>query len=252
MKNDITIPVINLTATNSTSTYIKELCKRQKPEEFTTVVSNFQSAGYGQTGNTWESESGKNLLFSFVFYPSTCLPRQQFYLSQFISLAIEESLSRFADGFSIKWPNDIYWQDKKICGIIIEIEICGNTIQQCVPGIGIDVNQTIFRSSAPNPVSLAQITGKEYDTEELLGDIMARIRNYYQLFKDGKIDVITNRYFKSLYRREGMHKYQDSDGVFMAKIIDILPLGTLVLEDNEKKRREYNFKEVSFIIDEEN
>lgn len=247
-KDNISIPIIKLTETNSTSTYIKELCKQQKPEEFTTIVSEFQSAGYGQTGNTWESEAGRNLLFSFVFYPTSCIPREQFYLSQFISLAIEESLKRFGNGFSIKWPNDIYWHDKKICGILIEIEICGNMIQQCIAGIGIDVNQTQFRGSAPNPVSLAQITGKEFDTDELLYDIMKRVKQYYQLFKEGNIKVITKRYFCSLYRKKEMHTYRDADGEFRAQIIDILPQGTLILKDDKKCRREYNFKEVSFVI----
>lgn len=115
-------PLVALDETASTNQYLSQLCNQlqESVAELTTVTAEFQTAGKGQRGNTWEAEEGKNLLFSFVLYPSFLEARRQFILSQIVSLAIKEELSRWSDEITIKWPNDIYWKDKKICGILIE------------------------------------------------------------------------------------------------------------------------------------
>lgn len=250
MKKIASIPIIHLTKTSSTSTYLKSICSAIRLAEFTTVVSEFQTTGHGQANNSWESEDGKNILFSFVLYPNFCPANKQFHLSQLISLSIMEELQSFAKDFSIKWPNDIYWQDKKICGILIENELFGEMMQRCIAGIGININQTAFHSDAPNPVSLAQIIGREEDKRAILNSIMKRVKDYYELYKSGEVKTITERYFNALYRKDGFHRYKDNDGYFNARIADILPLGTLILEDEQGKKRAYNFKEVSFVKDE--
>ncbi len=249
MKEKLSVPIVYLAETDSTNSYLKAQCKERRLDEFSTVVADFQYSGRGEASNSWESEKGKNLLFSFVFYPEFCPARQQFYLSQLIALAIRDTLNCFCSGFSVKWPNDIYWQDKKICGILIENELCGETIQQSIAGIGININQNIFRSDAPNPISLIQIINEEKEKEEILNQIMDRVLEYYRLFKEGGASIIMNRYIHSLYRRDFFHRYKDADGVFSARITDILPLGTLVLEDKTGKTRTYHFKEVSFLPD---
>lgn len=249
MKSTSSIPIIHLFNTSSTSTYLKEMCRKTKLEEFTTVSAEYQTAGHGQAHNTWESEGGKNLLFSFVLYPSFCPAREQFHLSQLISLAIKDTLAQYASGFSIKWPNDIYWRDKKICGILIENELCGETIQQCIAGVGININQEEFKSDAPNPVSLFQIIHSQQDIEYLLKCIMKKVVDYYKSLRKGRVAAITRHYFNSLYRRDGFYPYKDAHGCFSAKIVDVLPLGTLILEDEGGNRRSYNFKEVSFVFD---
>lgn len=108
-------PLVALDETASTNQYLSQLCNQlqESVAELTTVTAEFQTAGKGQRGNTWEAEEGKNLLFSFVLYPSFLEARRQFILSQIVSLAIKEELSRWSDEITIKWPNDIYWKDKK-------------------------------------------------------------------------------------------------------------------------------------------
>lgn len=249
MKKELSVPIIYLAEIDSTSNYLKAQCKETHLDEFTTVVTDFQDSGHGQANNSWESERGKNLLFSFVFYPEFCPARQQFYLSQLIALAIKDTLDCFCSGFSVKWPNDIYWEDQKICGILIENELCGETIQQCIAGIGININQCVFRSDAPNPVALIQIINEEKDRGEILHQIMDKVLDYYRLLKEGGTSIIVHRYIHSLYRKNSFHRYKDAEGIFSARIADILPQGALVLEDKAGKRRTYHFKEVSFLPD---
>ena len=101
-------PIV-LAETTSTNSYLADLCNAQPYPELTSVYSSFQSAGRGQRGNSWESEAGKNLLFSFVLYPDFLEAHRQFYLSQVTALALYDVLSSYTEGISIKWPNDIYW-----------------------------------------------------------------------------------------------------------------------------------------------
>lgn len=243
------VPLIRIHETNSTNNYLQALCRQQQVEEFTTVVTDFQTAGRGQRGNSWEAAPGKNLLFSFVLFPRFIEARLQFQLSRIISLAIKEELETYAGNISIKWPNDIYWKDRKICGILIENDLTGRYISQSIAGIGINVNQEAFYSSAPNPVSLKQITGQQYDMLELLKNTMLRIRSYYKLLSlsTNDAETIICRYEKSLFRKEGMHKYKDASGEFLARIVCVEPEGRLILEDETHARRGYMFKEVEYI-----
>ena len=119
--------------------------------------------GKGQVGNSWESEAGKNLMFSVLLHPDFVPANQQFLISQISALAVQQMLETFVKPISVKWPNDIYWNDKKICGMLIENDIAGTKLINSIIGIGININQKKFISNAPNPVSLTQITGKEYD-----------------------------------------------------------------------------------------
>ena len=185
---------------------------------------------------------------SFVLFPVFWEARCQFFISQIISLAIKEELSTYTEDISIKWPNDIYWKEKKICGILIENDLMGRNICQSIAGIGININQEAFHGAAPNPVSIYQITGKQYDIFEILKNIMLRIQSYYcQLKKDDTTSIVT-RYTESLFRKEGMHRYKDVDGEFLARIICVEPEGRLILEDEKQVRRAYMFKEVEYLL----
>ena len=139
-------PLIALDETDSTNRYISQLCNelQESVAELTTVTAEFQTAGKGQRGNTWEAERGKNLLFSFVLYPTFLEARRQFILSQIVSLSIKEELDRWSDEITIKWPNDIYWRDKKICGILIENDLSGHFIGRSISGILGPVSSTPY------------------------------------------------------------------------------------------------------------
>lgn len=242
------VPLIHISETNSTNNYLQSLCSKQKVEELTVVVADFQTSGRGQRGNSWESDSGKNLLFSIVIFPEFLEARRQFLISQIISLAIKEELDTYTTDISIKWPNDIYWKEKKICGMLIENDLMGRNISQSIAGIGININQETFHSFAPNPVSLRQITGKEFDLFEILKSIVLRIQSYYSLLKKGNTESIVCQYEMSLFKKEGMHRFKDANGEFLARIIRVEPEGRLILEDEMLNKRGYMFKEVEYLL----
>ena len=242
------VPLIHISETNSTNNYLQSLCSQQKVEELSVVVADFQTSGRGQRGNSWESAPNKNLLFSTIFFPEFLEARRQFLISQIISLAIKEELDTYTSDISIKWPNDIYWKEKKICGMLIENDLMGRNISQSIAGIGININQEIFHSSAPNPVSLRQVTGKEYDLFEILKNVMLRIQSYYSLLKKDDAASIACQYEKSLFRKEGMYRYKDANGEFLARIVCVEPEGRLILEDEVLIKRGYMFKEVEYLL----
>ncbi|NDW12271.1 biotin--[acetyl-CoA-carboxylase] ligase [Bacteroides sp. 214] len=242
--------LISLPVTDSTNNYLNNLSSKQPLAEFTTVTARFQEAGKGQRGNSWESEAGKNLLFSTLFFPRFINIKDQFILSQIVSLAIKEELERYAKDFSIKWPNDIYWQEQKISGILIENELQGEVWEKSIAGVGININQQEFHSAAPNPVSLAQITGKEHETTALLKSILERIHSYYNNLREGHNELISEKYHASLFRKEGLHLYKDTSGTFKACIKQVQANGNLVLIDQTGKERTYAFKEVAFVLEE--
>ena len=240
--------ILRVAETTSTNSLLRELVIKESLPEGSVVVADFQTAGRGQIGNVWESEAGKNLMFSTVLYP-TCIPaNRQFLISQIAALSVKETLDSYTDHVTVKWPNDIYWKEKKICGMLIENDLMGRNINQSIAGIGININQETFHSSAPNPVSLLQITEEEHDLFKILKNIMLRIQSYYSLLKKGDTTSIACQYEKSLFRREGMHQYKDANGEFLARIVCVEPEGRLILEDEKLIKRGYMFKEVEYLL----
>lgn len=250
--NYFTVPLIVLQETDSSNNFLTQLCDLEKYEDLTTLVVERQTAGKGQRGNSWESDAYKNLTYSFVLHPHFIEVRNQFILSQIVSLSIKEVLSKYTDDITIKWPNDIYWKEKKICGILIENSLSGHCIERSIVGIGLNINQEVFRSDAPNPVSLKQITGEEYDRYQVLERLMNRIKLYYSLLKhDEEEEEATNiakLYHESLFRKDGYHRYTDDDGEFTARLVCVEPDGRYVLEDEEGNQRKYLFKEVQYVL----
>ncbi len=242
---------IYLEETDSTNNYIHRLLREKKElDEGMLVWTAFQTSGRGQSQNKWESERGKNLTFSLLLLPDFVPVTEQFILSQIASLGVVDFLSSFCGltNLSIKWSNDIYWKDKKICGMLIENLISGRSISHTILGIGINVNQTAFRSNAPNPVSVKQITGKSYDLNLAVTAVReAILKRYMQLLRDEK-EQIRKDYFDCLYRGKGYFGYRDNSGEFLAGIKDIRKDGLLVLETNRGEERVYAFKEVSFVL----
>ena len=237
---------------DSTNSYLKKLVYDQRPEEGSMVIAEFQSAGRGQMGNGWSSEVGKNLLLSIVIYPDGLLANEQFIISRMASLAVKNCLDQFVDDIRIKWPNDIYWKDKKIAGMLIENDVQGRYIQNSVIGIGININQQGFPEDLPNPVSLRQITGTDNDIDNIADIFVREFFLLYREFQDGKTTQIEDEYMLDLYRVNDYYWFKDEGGSFKAKIKEVMPSGHLVLETmDEGDLRQYAFKEVSFIDSEE-
>jgi BirA family biotin operon repressor/biotin-[acetyl-CoA-carboxylase] ligase len=232
--------IIYIDETDSTNRWLRERQWDDRTDKALVVWSDFQTAGRGCGTNSWESERGKNLLFSIRFRPEGVTAVEQFRISMAISLAICETLEQHIGDLAIKWPNDIYWRNGKLGGILIENRLKGILICDSIIGVGLNVNQQVFRSDAPNPVSLWQIHGQETDRRQLLEDILSRLEPWLQ--RDMK-----PAYMSRLYRRKGFYPYADKVGVFMAEIIDVERDGHLILCDEHGQNRRYAFKEVTFV-----
>ena len=219
----------------------------------TVIHTSNQTEGRGQRGNSWESELGKNVLFSMLLKKPAVQVARQFAISEAVAVAVVEVLSNYVEGLKIKWPNDIYYKDKKLCGILIEHSIMGAGINHSILGVGINVNQQVFVSDAPNPVSLAQILGKELDVEDVLHRVCEAIecRCSFDTYGEDDFTKLHREFLSLLYRNDGnFYPYVKADREkFNAKIVDVEPFGMIVLEDEEGVRDRYAFKEVQFLIE---
>ncbi len=240
--------IIHFDEIESTNSYLKKLVREKNFEEGTIVTADFQTGGRGQMGNSWFSSKNANLLFSLVIYPTKVKANEQFIISRIVSLAIKKMLEQFTDNIRIKWPNDIYWNDKKIAGILIENDLLGDSIANSVIGIGLNINEKEFPTELPNPVSLFQITGKEHDRDVLLDMFLNEFFKLYSEMQESEFTNIENKYMANLYRKEKYYWYEDADGRFQAKIENVLPSGHLILSEIDSNlERKYSFKEVKFI-----
>ena len=241
--------IVRLEETESTNSYMKELLKSESLDEGSIVMADFQTAGRGQTGNSWYSEKGKNLLFSLLIHPTGIPANEQFIISRITSLAIKNTLDQFVNDIRIKWPNDIYWEERKIAGVLIENSIQGKRIENSVIGIGLNLNQRDFPAELPNPISLRQITGTEVDREYVLEMLLKEFFLLYRGLQRGDKQLIEDEYMLDLYRVNGYYWYEDANGRFQARIDNVLPSGHLVLKTLEtNEERLYAFKEVQFVL----
>lgn len=239
--------IIKLQSVGSTNDFLREQ-GHNYTEPMVIAQAEYQSAGRGQGTNRWESASGKNLLFSLLVHPVSVTARRQFVLSMAGSLAVGDALAAYTEDISLKWPNDVYWKDRKISGTLIETALSGNTIEDCIFGVGININQEAFVSDAPNPVSLYQIIHRETDIDDVLTRVLDAFARYYDRVMQGDYDSISRMYHERLYRRDGLHAFSDNDGTFMARISHVESDGHLVLRDTDGRERRYAFKEVNYII----
>jgi BirA family biotin operon repressor/biotin-[acetyl-CoA-carboxylase] ligase len=248
--SDSNINIIRVAETDSTS---KELVRKlgdgvQSSKYISVLSADYQTAGRGQLGSRWEAERGKNLLFSLMAWPVGVPVGRQFRLSQAMAVAVRDALASYADGFTIKWPNDIYFGGGKVCGTIIETTWKGGMVERFVMGVGINVNQRAFLGDAPNPLSLWQIVGREMDRDELLGRVLERFAALYGLLQAGDESEVVRCYDNHLLWREGMHRYSDKDGEFEAEFVSVAPDGRLTLRDADGRERSYYFKEVKHVL----
>lgn len=219
------------------------------------VATRRQTAGRGQKGNTWESEPERNLTFSAVWRPTAFAARWQFAISEAVALAVCDLLAHCGIEAKVKWPNDIYVGDRKICGILIEHSVMGTDIDRTIAGVGINVNQRVFRSDAPNPVSMAQIADREFPLPALLNE-------YVRILEARLADIMThegretiNAEFKErMWRFDGeAHPFRDRDTghCYRGIIRDVEPSGLLTVECADAGAcKKYAFKEVEFLLSE--
>ena len=236
-------------STTSTSTLMA--AEQEKYGHGAVLYCREQTAGRGQRGNSWEAEPGKNLCFSVMMRPKHVAPKDSYYLSMAVSVGLVKAL-RHVTGLEVelKWPNDVYVGDRKLCGILIENTFSGQTISRSIAGIGINVNQAEFLSDAPNPVSLIQLLGHEFELEPLLRQVCEAIM--------AEVDAIDNdeslrpelhaRYLSMLWRRKGEWLWDDKlrGERIRAAIRTVEPSGTLILDTDPP--RSYAFKEVAAVL----
>ncbi len=236
---------IELEETSSTNDYLR-LRRAEFRRRMTVASAEYQSGGRGATGQ-WLSVRGANLLFSLLIHPSMVEAGDMFILSEAICLSVCQTLNAICAGFKIKWPNDIYYGDQKVVGILIENELVGKCVSDCVIGVGVNVNQREFDSALPNPTSLSLILGREIDKGQLLVGILKTFSALYAMIEQGNGEEIREEYLMNLYRKDECHTYKDSEGLFEATMQTVEPSGHLLLLDAEGSARRYAFKEVQFV-----
>jgi len=205
-----------------------------------------QWAGKGQRGKSWTSTPGENIILSTVLEPVNLAIIQQFALSVTVALACHDLFSRYAgkEDTTIKWPNDLYWRDRKAGGILIENSFKGDQWAFAIVGTGININQTRFPDTARNPVSLKQITGRPFDAVEMAHELGACLEVRYQQLTKGS--PLLKEYNQRLYRKDQSVRLKKDQAVFETVVKGVAPTGELITQDSLERR--FSFGEVEWLI----
>lgn len=244
-------PII-LEKVDSTNNYLMEQLKASADlPQLYAVMALEQSSGRGQRGNSWFSRPNSELTCSILLRSGSISPNEQYAVSEFAAYGLVKTIARYLPEnkkgkLSIKWPNDIYYENRKIAGILIEHSITGEVIDYSIIGIGLNLNEMNFPEDIPNPISLRQITGERYNPEEVLRRLLKRFGFMIGDFLLGNYAEVHREYIQRLFRRKGLHPYTDHKGSFMASIKDVLPSGLLVLQREDGTESTFAFKEVVF------
>ncbi|WP_341227242.1 biotin--[acetyl-CoA-carboxylase] ligase [uncultured Arcticibacterium sp.] len=240
-KNAIYLPTCH--STNETAA---EIIQKGEIMEGTIVITDNQTRGKGQRGNTWISEKGKNLTFTLILKPDFIPVNEQFRLNMAVSLAVYHTLNEFLDEkLKIKWPNDILYGSQKLGGILIESLIANRIINYSFIGIGLNVNQRNFELA--NATSLSNLTENGlFDREELLTSLLENLEEQYLKIKQGKDVFLKDKYTENLFRRDVWSEYKDSEGVFEGKIVGVNEAGNLIM-DTKFGLKQFGTKEFEYI-----
>ena len=239
--------ILKIDSTDSTNNWLAEN-ENSIPATALVFCIN-QRAGRGQRGNSWESEPGKNITASCIFHLKDFPAARQFKISEAIALAIVDYLNEKGVDAKVKWPNDIYVGEKKICGILVEHIVTGRTLSRTIAGFGININQKKFLSDAPNPVSLSQITRKDYNIEKEISSVAKYIEKRISQITDENLHT---EFHNKLWRFDNRyHQFRDRlrNENIMAKIQSVAPEGVLSLITEDGEKRNYAFKEIEFILE---
>lgn len=213
------------------------------------ITAEYQTAGRGQRGNRWSSSVGKNLMLSLVLEPTFLHASRQFLLSEAVALGLVDTLAEFEIKAKIKWTNDIYVGDRKICGVLIEHDLRGAYLARTIVGIGLNINQVEFDPALPNPTSMSLLTSHEFDREEVLQTLARKIMARYDLLAEGASEQLQSDYHALIYRRDEVHTYRLPDGSpFEGTIRRVEADGTLIVEHSDGSEQGYLFKQIEFVI----
>jgi len=244
--------LIELDSVDSTNNFARQMLSNSKPVEGTVIVAREQFAGRGQMGSSWETEVGKNITLSVILYPDQLDADKQFFLNMAIALAVKDFCEFVLnDEVKIKWPNDIYYHDSKLGGILIENTINGSKIASSIIGIGLNVNQEVFDVALPNPVSLIQVKkpveALTYDMPVLVEELCAYLEKYYLQLRQQHYNFLDKGYTVSLYRYQQTHEFKRGENIIKGEINGVAKDGKLIIHSNGKELR-FGFKEVEYII----
>jgi len=237
-----------LETVSSTNSYMSNLLSQQQMPEGSVIVARKQTEGRGQANERWVSENGKNLLVSFAFYP-VLHAQNLFMLTKTFSLGVYDCIREIlGTGVKIKWPNDIYIHDKKLCGMLIENSIRNPHISHTILGIGLNINQKKFPSHLPNPVSLSMIVGKDLDLDDCFCMLCNTLENRYLQMNAGHYEKINEEYNQGLYRFGEMCEYDNNRERFRARLTAVGDDGKIFLKRDNGLIEKYDFKEIKFIV----
>jgi len=233
---------------DSTNTFLKNLLSNSKPViEGTVIMAENQYAGRGQQQNGWHAEPGKNLTFSLLLKPHFLPLAQQFDLTRAVSLGVIAALKPLlGDQLKIKWPNDIYYGDKKLGGMLIENMVQGSQIKDSIVGIGLNINQENYPEGM-NAISVKQILHQDYDLKDLLSEICRHIEAYYLTLQAGKIAFLRETYLSRLYWLNEQKSFKSKGRTFQGIITGVRDNGLLVIRDNKNSEIEFSLKEIEFL-----
>jgi BirA family biotin operon repressor/biotin-[acetyl-CoA-carboxylase] ligase len=236
--------LIFMPSCHSTNDISAELISKSDIVNGTIVITDHQTHGRGQGSNDWESEKGENLTLSVILNTGFLPVHQQFYLNMMVCLSLSDLLTEYLhSGILIKWPNDIYFKNKKICGILIQNILKGNHLENSILGMGININQQNFENEIA--VSLRNITGEWYDLQQVLQRLSEILEEYYGVLKEGLYGKLRRIYMNRLMWLNEDHIFE-AEEFFKGRITDIDESGRLMIS-TEKRVRVFSFKEVKFI-----
>jgi BirA family biotin operon repressor/biotin-[acetyl-CoA-carboxylase] ligase len=246
-KTPIGEPFSELHEVDSTNIYAIDKVQSNLAAHGSAFFAKSQFAGKGQRNKTWISENGSNIILSVVIDPSFLLISQQFALSVMTSLAVFDFFSAYAgEETKIKWPNDLFWRDRKTGGILIDNHIQGTKWQYSVIGIGININQTQFSPIIQQAASLKQITGKDYDPVDLAKELCHYLDSRFEALKAGQFSQQLSEYNLHLYKKGETVRFKKDNIAFSASVESVNQTGELVLKNGLQDR--FKFGEIVWII----
>ncbi len=235
----------------STNLFVMENKEIRQLPEGTVVLAKQQTAGIGQSGNKWLSEKDKNLTFSIILHPDFLPVASQFYLHKALSVAVREALCQLLPDIgdiSIKWPNDIYIGHRKVCGMLVNNQISGNTHQLAVAGIGLNVNQTVFDPSLPNPTSLKTVAGTDFQLFDVLEKILSNFGAWYNVLKNNDLQSVDEVYLTHLLNFGQQKAYTYCNRRIEATIDGVDKFGRLRLHTADGTPLLCDIKEIQYIF----